>query len=74
MMCEFCIGRRFLIDNLRIVDWLDNFRNTDFHRIVFNLKTSTYSTNHMPAGSLATSVMLNKIIIWAIHINVTPII
>ena len=30
MMCKFCIGRRFSIDNLRIVDWLDNFRNTDF--------------------------------------------
>ena len=30
MMCKFCIGRRFSIDNLRIVDWLESFRNTDF--------------------------------------------
>ena len=28
-MCKFCIGRRFSIDNLRIVDWLDNFIFTE---------------------------------------------
>ena len=44
MTCKFSIGRRFSIDNLRIVDWLDNFRNTDFHRIVSKLNTSPNST------------------------------
>ena len=30
MTCKFSIGSRSQIENFRIVDWLDNFRNTDF--------------------------------------------
>ena len=47
MMCKFCIGRRFSIDNLRIVDWLEN---DFFYRIVFNLKTSSKSNRTQRGG------------------------
>ena len=44
MTCKFSIGSRSQIENFRIVDWLDNFRNTEFHRIFLRLKISSNST------------------------------
>ena len=41
MTCKFSIGRRFSIDNLRIVDWLDTFRTHRFSQNCLRIELIT---------------------------------